>query len=66
MTPEVIEYLDLENGRLVELSEGRGFDNEPIYGVTILYGDGKPDHENSEMFRDLDEAKSHIKEVENL
>jgi hypothetical protein len=41
MTPNVLDYYRLNYaGRTayVELSEGRGLSNQPIFGVTVRYG----------------------------
>ena len=35
MTPEVLSYHDTDDGLMIELSSGRGFDNAPIYGVSV-------------------------------
>lgn len=59
MTPDVIEYIDTPRF-LVELSEGTGFDHEPIYGVTVATLDGERDHDRSQMFFSLDDAREHI------
>lgn len=36
MTPELIDYEILDNGYIVEFSEGTTFDHKPFYGVTLL------------------------------
>ena len=59
MTPDVIEYITTPRF-LVELSEGTGFDHEPIYGVTVATLDGEPDHDRSQMFHSLDDAREFI------
>ena len=35
MTPEVLAHYKLRKGWWAELSQGRGIEGEPIYGVTI-------------------------------
>lgn len=35
MTPKVLGYHNLGDGRWAELSEGCGITNEPIFGVTV-------------------------------
>jgi hypothetical protein len=35
MTPDVLAYYNLGNGRWAELSEGRGINRQPIFGVTV-------------------------------
>ena len=60
MTPSIIRYQDLDNGMLVELSKGRGFDNDPIFGVTVIDATGHQDHEASDMFHSQEEADKHI------
>jgi hypothetical protein len=64
MTPDVIRYQDLDNGLMVELSEGTGFDGQPIFGVTVLNADKTPNHEACEMFQSLKEAEQHIDGLE--
>jgi hypothetical protein len=62
MTPDVIAYYKLYKG-YAELSDGTGFNRQPIYGVTVQgYGetlDGIPDTA-SRMFRSKAEALSYI------
>lgn len=61
MTPGVIEYRDLPNGYMVELSEGTGFDHEPIFGVSVADADGNRLFEpESQMFWSLEDARRHI------
>lgn len=65
MTPGVIEYVDLPDERMVELSVGKDFSNDPIYGVTVTLqpvGDEKPvwDQKDSGLFRSIEEARAHI------
>ncbi len=41
MTPDVHEYRDLSDGRMVELSSGEGLDRQrTIYGVSVRHVDG--------------------------
>jgi len=40
MTPDVIDFEILNNGYIVELSEGTGLEHEPYYGVTLLAYEG--------------------------
>ena len=63
MTPNIIEYRDTSRF-LVELSQGRGFDQEPIFGVTIATLGGERDYDRSKMFYDLDKAKAYIDTLE--
>lgn len=64
MTPRVIEHIDAPNGRLIELSEGTGFDNEPIFGVSVADAEGnRLLHPTSQMFFSLGEARKHIRKV---
>jgi hypothetical protein len=62
MTPTVIRYYDLPDGTMVELSSGTGFDNDPIYGVTVLNPDGTQNHDQSRMFHSLGQATTYIAE----
>jgi len=65
MTPKFEGYVE-GNDRFVELSSGRGIDDEPIFGVTVLVlvdGEVKRDWEAGErlskMFFSLREARSY-------
>ena len=72
MTPEKIEYRDVENispwksrGKVVELSRGTGMENEPIYGVTVRDWDGDTDPDDeSRMFWDQNEAAVYFQSIE--
>lgn len=66
MTPNIIRYQDLPNGYMVELSEGTGFENNPIWGVTVLNADRTPNHNACDMFRSLKKAERHIKKLDSL
>jgi len=61
MTPEVKAYYKRTiGGRVayVELSEGSGFNHEPIYGVTFRRdGGGRLDPDPSKMFKSRTEAE---------
>src|SRR5215471_15902956 len=35
MTPDVLAYFNLGDGRWAELTEGRGINRQPIFGVTV-------------------------------
>jgi hypothetical protein len=35
MTPDVLSYHNLGHGTWVELSQGRGMNRQPIFGVTV-------------------------------
>lgn len=61
MTPDVIRYG--QTGKHVfELSEGTGFDGQPIYGVTVVNIEGEPKHDTnkSEMFYSREFAEAYI------
>lgn len=60
ITPEVIDYYDLPNGLMVELSEGKGLDNEPLYGVSVMGDDGEIIQPQSKLFWDRWEANAYI------
>ena len=65
MTPDLIRYQDCDNGYLIELSIGRGFDNDKIWGVTVLNSDGTRTHDTdlSQMFHSRGGAERHITTV---
>lgn len=71
MTPEWIAYRDVPPGdspweqpigKVVELTQGTGMENEPIYGVTVLDWDGGRTDE-SRMFHDQDEAADYFQGI---
>ena len=47
MTPNIIRFYE-KSDKVVELTEGRGLENEPIFGVTVRSREGGVwgDHEN--------------------
>ena len=65
MTPRVLAKRVLVSQRtIIELSEGTGFNREPIYGVSVLAfdADGKrvfTTSDKSAMFYDLAKAKEY-------
>lgn len=67
MTPNIIRYGWATDGVAFEISRGLGFDNKPIFGVTIIEVDanGKTRRRTDlcNMFFSIEEARSHIKEV---
>lgn len=64
MTPGIIEYIDAPNGKLIELSRGTGFDNEPIFGVSVADASGERLFEpDSQMFYSIEDARNHIAEI---
>ena len=62
MTPDVLGYYKLRSG-YVELSEGTGFQNGPIFGVTVGEEDEKGPDERSELFFSKQEALSYIESL---
>lgn len=60
MTPDIIDYVDAPNGLLVELSQGTGFNHEPIFGVSVADADGNRLFDESQMFHSLEDARQHI------
>lgn len=70
MTPQWEAYME-GNGRYVEISSGRGIDNDPIYGVTVLVDvDGRPVEAwrvegapESKMFYSITEARAYASEL---
>lgn len=64
MTPEPIEYIETDNGFLVELSEGTGFNHEPIFGVSVADASGERLHDpESQMFYSRSDAMAHIRNL---
>jgi hypothetical protein len=49
---------------MVELSEGTGFDHEPIFGVSVADAEGNRLYDESQMFYSIEDARSHITELE--
>lgn len=64
MTPNVIEYFDLTNGLFIEVSEGTGFNNDPIFGITVINADGTQNHDKSTMFQSKDDAYGYVGTLE--
>ena len=58
MTPNVIEYRKITNG-VAEISTGRGFSGQTIYGVTVVRH-GEHDHDKSDIFYSMEDAERHI------
>lgn len=75
MTPTWIAYRDVPpgdspwiepKGKVVELTQGTGMENEPIWGVTVRTWDGESNDETrdeSRLFRDQDEASAHFQGI---
>lgn len=68
MTPSVLHVKQVGN-YFVELSKGRGFENDDIFGVTAIgyKGNGEFTSQTGEdfnkAFQDLDEAQKHFNYV---
>jgi len=64
MTPDVIGY-QVKKNRVVEISEGRGFENEKIYGITVRDYKNREwkDPELSKMFHSRRQADIHAKKA---
>ena len=58
MTPYLMGYREIPNG-VAEITTGRGFEREKIYGVTVVRN-GKHEHENSSMFHSMREVERYI------
>jgi hypothetical protein len=68
MTPHVLGY-KVKDDTVIELSSGRGMNNEPIYGVTVrtLSSLGKWTETGlSKMLYSLAEAKAYAKKVKEV
>lgn len=59
MTNQVIEYIDTPR-YLVELSQGRGFHDNDIFGVSVATQDGERDHDLSHMYGSEQDARAYI------
>lgn len=56
MSPKLLDYID-RGKYLVEISGGKGFDDKPIFGVTVISSDAKTKHsELNQMFYNYNEA----------
>lgn len=63
MTPNVLDYFRVTSG-YVELSEGRGINHEPIFGVTVRTPSGaRLDPDPSQMFWSYKAAIEYIREL---
>jgi len=65
MTPNVVRYGWIKKDQFAyEISKGLGFDNEPIYGITIVEvtANGKTQRRTDlgQMFFSMEEARAHI------
>jgi hypothetical protein len=60
MTPNILSFYDIAGG-VAELSTGEGFTGK-IYGVTVVK-DGKHQHELSQFFYSVTEAKNYIESL---
>ena len=61
MTPDVNGYF-ISGNYICEVSHGRGFDNELIYGVTVVNGETmKAEHDLSKMFNKRKDAYNYVK-----
>lgn len=65
MTPDTLDIGALPEGAY-ELSTGFGLENEPIYGVSVVYvtPDGtRRNIKDSKLFHSLDDAHEHIQKL---
>jgi hypothetical protein len=68
MTPNEISSKQINNNTFVELSEGTGFENDRIFGVTIIKKKGNSfttqhDDNRSEMFKSKEDAIKHYNSI---
>jgi hypothetical protein len=73
MTPHIIRVAQGDDNMIVELSEGEGFDHEPLYGVSVLKYKGNGEFTtmtrgndtdpDSKCFQDRKEADKHFAKV---
>ena len=62
VTPNILGYVEIENG-VAKISEGRGIlSKDPIYGVTIVKN-GKHDYELSKPFHDWKKLKQYVQSI---
>lgn len=59
MTPNALRY-GWKGDLAYELSEGTGFRNNLIWGVTVVRSDGTNEYDLSRCFFDRDEAEAYI------
>lgn len=62
MTPNIVRY-GQKGAFLYELSNGRGFGDQLIYGVTVITMDGKKCHSLSDCHQSMAEAEKAIKNL---
>lgn len=63
MTPEIIEIFE-KGDKVVEISRGTGFEDEPIFGVTKLRKTSTGYNSlGGKMFYTIDEARSFAKKM---
>jgi hypothetical protein len=69
MTPLRLQFHDLSDGRMIEVSEGTGLVNEPIFGVSVADKTGQyMDTETeggSRLFRSRGDADAYVVALEN-
>lgn len=61
ITPNIIEYIKLNDNSAIELSEGKGFTNNTLYGVSVVIN-----NERSELSKCCDsynEAINYINDI---
>lgn len=64
MTPDILRYGKSKRDRAYELSSGRGFENDTIYGVTVVddkNGELVKRHDLSTSFNTKEDAENYIK-----
>ena len=64
MTQNVLEWVKVGNDLVVELSSGRGLENEPIFGVTVISYDKDynttRERTLSQLFSSEEDAREYI------
>ena len=70
MTPEVLSYGNISNNVAYEISTGRGFDNEKIYGLSIVKlnddGSTKRMTDHSGCFSSMYEVDKRIENLKDM
>lgn len=63
ITPDTVYTMDCPDGNLIEVAAGTGFDNEALFGVTVVVpsdGGYKVDSDLSHLFRSRSLADEYV------
>ena len=64
MTPTTLAYFDIDDGRMVELTEGTGFTHNPIFGMTVTGQDQIVVTGAGGLFGSEADARAHIETLQ--